>query len=213
MRPTASTDFYGRLETHITVRCADIAIPALVTWGREHEMKCTHIVLDRGNSASQPMLTRHARGTLSAERAAAAKFARDIQADGYQVVRIKIEAVPDNAGVPQEDSDAPDHGPERYFEHHVKLVLAVDADLALLAKLVERHGARLSRNALRVRPDNLAERFVTQRCHGVGRKSARRQLDELLVDLASIGYRPIEIDEEFVIYDSNLALDAGWIEG
>jgi hypothetical protein len=81
-----------------------------------------------------------------------------------------------------------------------------------LAALAARHGAHLSRNALRRRDDGVQERFVTQRCAAVGRPAARRLLDGLLAALAAAGHTALGVEEEFVAHDSNLALDAGWIE-
>jgi hypothetical protein len=133
-------------------------------------------------------------------------------AGGFVVTRIKIEAATENAGVPQSDDDGATHAAERYFEHHVKLLLDADADLAPLAEIAEHHASHLSRNTLRRRDDGRQERFVTQRCFRVGRVSARRAMKGLLDALKSAGYTIIDAEEEFVVYDSDLSLDAGWIE-
>ena len=85
------------------------------------------------------------------------------------------------------------------------------ADLLAVAELAERHKAHLSRNALSAQSDGYHERFVTQRCLAVGRDEARQQL-QVLLDTIRLQRHPIlKIEEEFVVYDSNLALDAGWI--
>jgi hypothetical protein len=186
-------------------------IEALRRWGGEHGVKCLHIVLDRGVSASQPMLTRWGRGDLAGQLQIAGALGRSLEAEGFPVTRIKIEAAVGNPGVPQSDAEARDHPAERYFEHHVKLLLEDGADVSPLVEVAERHNAHLSRNALRVRDDGRRERFVTQRCRPVGRAEARRRLDGLLDALAPLGHPILEIEEEFVVYDSNLAIDEGWI--
>ena len=53
-------DFAGHFETHFTLRLDGTAgVEELRNWGAAHGLKCLHIILDRGASASQPMLTRH----------------------------------------------------------------------------------------------------------------------------------------------------------
>jgi hypothetical protein len=206
-------DFAGEFETHLTVALTDVErdVAALRAWGAGRGLKCTHIVLARGRSASQPMLTREGRGTLAGERAAATALAADLAAAGFTVTRVKIEASPLNSDVPRTDTDGRGHPDERYFEHHVKLSLDPTADLDALTTLARRHDAHLSRNALRARDDGRQERFVTQRCHGVGLETARGRLAALLRALHDDHYGVLEHEAEFVVYDGNLALDDGWI--
>ena len=105
---------------------------------------------------------------------------------------MKIEASPLCAGVPRDDAAAATEPAGRYFEHHVKLLLAPDADTARLVGLAMRHAAHVSRNALRAREDGRLERFVTQRCHRVGRPEARRRFEALLAALTGNGYEVID---------------------
>ncbi|MFH8385463.1 hypothetical protein ACH4E7_31775 [Kitasatospora sp. NPDC018058] len=136
---------------------------------------------------------------------------------GFTVLRAKIEATPWADGVPASDEDAVPHGPGRYFEHHVKLLLpapapaAGPARLAELTELAVRHGAHLSRNPRRVREDGQREWFVTQRCRLVGLNTAGRRLEALLRDLAAAGHEVASVEREFVVVDSDEALDTGWI--
>jgi hypothetical protein len=195
----------GEFETHITVRMGDAtAIGPLRQWGEQHGWGCVHILLARGDCASQPMLTQRARGTLASVRAAAETCARALEAAGFAVTRIKIEVAAD-AAIPSPEE------PDRYFEHHVKLLLSPDAELQALAAIAERHGAHLSRNALRSRPDSFQERFVTQRCYSRGRREARSRLETLLAELTPLGHPVLDVEEEYTVYDSNIAVDAGWI--
>ena len=73
--------------------------------------------------------------------------------------------------------------------------------------------AAASRNARRIRDEGGHERFVTQRCGGVGRDAAGHRLDALLRALAGAGHAAVEVEREFVVYDDNPAVDAGWIDG
>jgi len=200
-------------ETHLTVRPGGAAdLPSLLAWAQAHGLKCTHIVLERGASASQPMLTKRGQGSLAEERAAATEIARALAEAGFPVTRIKIEVPPWATAVPLSAAEAQMQPPGRYFEHHLKLLLAPEAITAALTEIILPHGAHLSRNAMKQREDGYQERFVTQRCTGVGRAEAHAALEALLRGLAPLGYPILDIEEEFVVYDSNLALDAGWIQ-
>ena len=206
-------DFIGEFETHVTVRADEEAnVDRLRAWARRRNLKCTHIILARGTAASQPMVTRRGRGHLDAEHAAAAELADALRTEGFDITRIKIEAAPGTSGVPASTDQARKHPRERHFEHHVKLLLDAGVDIRALTALAQLHAAHVSRNALRRRDDGREERFVTQRCFGVGRTRARARLDALVEALKLHGYPIIDVEEEFVVYDSNVALDAGWIE-
>lgn len=206
-------EFEGEFETHITVRAADHAcVDALKGWAGRRHLKFHHIVLDRGLTPSQPMISRRGRGGLSGELAVADELRRRLAADGFAVSRIKIEAAPGNRDLPATDAEAVAHHRGRYFEHHIKLALDRDEDLAILTSLACEHDAHLSRNALRVRDDGRLERFVTQRCYAVGQPSARGRLDALLAALVEGRHAIISIEEEFVVHDSAPDVDAGWLD-
>lgn len=206
-------DFEGDFESHVTVRADGPGGPeALAAWAAARGLKFTHIELARGRTVSQPMVTRQGRGLLRHELDRTRALAGELAGAGFAVTRVKLEAAPWSRGVPLSDDHGASAAPDQYFEHHVKLVLADDADLGMLAAMASAHSAHLSRNARRVRPDGRRERFVTQRCRGVGGASARARLDALLSALTQAGYDVVEVEEEYVVYDSDLSVDAGWIE-
>jgi hypothetical protein len=196
----------GPFESHLTL-AATAPLEALAGFAAQRGVKLTHIVLAAGVSPSQPMLTRHARGALKTEVAALESLAAACAAAGFAVTRLKIEVESDHPAAPMTAEEATDAA--RYFEHHLKLLLPRDADVSPLLAVARAHHAHLSRNALRTRADGRQERFVTQRCHHATRSEAAAELAGLRRALA--GYSVLETEEEFVIYDSNLALDAGWI--
>jgi hypothetical protein len=186
--------FEGLFESHLTVEPTDDD-ERLGALAARHGAKYTRIVLDRGSSPDQPMVTIRGRGTLDEQRALTADWTRRLRGAGFPVSRAKIEAAPDNVGIPQ-TGDLPDGC---YFEHHVKLVLADDAGMAAVRAVSERHAAHVSRNARRVLADGRCERFVTQRCYDAGQPEARRRLAALVDELSAAGHRPTEIEEEFVV--------------
>ncbi|MCT9104341.1 hypothetical protein N4G69_01620 [Streptomyces mirabilis] len=197
-------------ETHVTVRCDSAAeSERLRRWAAAAGVKLTHIVLARGRMPSQPMLTLPGCPSYAEEAARAADVAARLRADGFAPVRIKIESAPWAPEVPREPC-----GGERYFEHHVKVLLEAGADLGSLAARVVPHGAHLSWNARRVRGGGRHERFVTQRCRGVDAEGAGRALERLLGELRGLevgGLEVVDVEREFVLYDSDVSVDDGWI--
>ncbi|WNI21354.1 hypothetical protein [Streptomyces sp. ITFR-16] len=214
-------EFKGEFETHLTVRldagaggAADdtAEFARLEQWARALGLKLTRILLDRGATPDQPMLTEGGRGSLTALRAAARLRSEALASAGFPVVRVKIEAAPWNEDVPRTAAEAAALSPVCHFEHHIKLLLRDGPDLALARAVAGRHSAHLSRNARRTVTGGRHERFVTQRCRGVGRPGARTELDALLASLNSAGLDVLECEEEFVVYDDCPAVDAGWME-
>lgn len=203
----------GDFEIHITAYAHQAE--ALSAFAAEHGVKFVHIVLDRGAFASQPMLTLPGRGTLTDQYAAVRDWRRKLDAAGIRPCRCKIELVPWGVGVPGSDEQAAAEPAGRYFEHHLKLLLpaATVADLVALADLVAPHGARLSRNARRERADGGQERFVTQRCHAVGRATAQRRLDALVETVRAAGHEVLAVEQEYVVSDSHVHHDRGWLDG
>jgi hypothetical protein len=198
--------FDGLFESHLTVEPG--ADDGKLQWLAErHGAKYTRIVLDRGARPDQPMITVRGQGSLADQRVLTAEWARRLHAAGFPVSRAKIEAAPTNAGIPQ-TADLPAGS---YFEHHAKVVLGREDAVPAVRAISERHAAHVSRNARRAVAGGRHERFVTQRCHDAGQPEARRRLAALVADLTAAGYPPVEVEEEFVVVDSNLALDDGWI--
>jgi hypothetical protein len=204
--------FEGEFETHVTVHCDGTELDRLAAWSGADGLKLTHIVLGRGRVRSQPMLTVTGSGTLADRRGAASALAGRLAEAGFDVVRTKIEATPWTRGVPADDTAALVLGPGFYFEHHIKLLLEPDADREALAASVTPHGAHLSWNARRVGGSGSHQRFVTQRCHGVGAATAHGKLDALCAMLRS-RYQVVSVHREFVVFDSDATLDDGWIPG
>ncbi|WP_237304901.1 hypothetical protein [Streptomyces qaidamensis] len=192
-------------ESHVTVRCAGPdEVARLRRWAAAGGFKLTHIVLARGRMRDQPMLTLCGSASYAEEFRRAREVTARLRADGFEPVRVKIESSPWAPEVPRRPC-----ADGRYFEHHVKLLLAPDADLARLTARVLPHGAHLSWNARRVRAGARHERFVTQRCRGVDAEGAGRELERLLTELG--GYEVLGVEREFVLHDSDVSMDDGWL--
>lgn len=204
--------FTGPFETHITVSVKDLEeIEKLRQWSYSKGLKCLHILLDRGFTPSQPMLTQWGEGRLSDELDRVKKLCQVLQAEGFTIVRIKTEVAADHPSVPQGAADALNYTKYQYFEHHIKVLLPPLKSLNPLIERVEPYCAHLSRNALKMQQDSYQERFITQRCRGVGRQEAKEQLKHLLQAIADLNIPILDIEQEFVVYDSNFELDRDWI--
>ncbi|MRH93071.1 hypothetical protein GFY24_37590 [Nocardia sp. SYP-A9097] len=210
---TAPPIFQGDFEAHLTVRVADeTSLTALERHAVAQDLKFTHIRLARGRVRDQPMLTARYSGTFSSVRDSVAELVARMTGAGFPLLRTKIESTPWTIGVPATDTAAVALGSSYYFEHHVKLLLATDVDSALLTAIAIAHAAYLSANARRVRSDRRAERFVTQRCRAVGEPTAAARLAALSADLAGGPYEILSVEREFVVFDSDESVDAGWID-
>ncbi|MGW1914930.1 hypothetical protein ACWCQS_30435 [Streptomyces sp. NPDC002076] len=193
-------------ETHVTVRCAGPAeTKRLRGWAEAAGLKLTHIVLARGRMQDQPMLTLAGSASYAEQSARADRTVAALRSAGFAPVRVKTESVPWAPEVP----DGPCGGGQ-YFEHHVKLLLDAETDLASLTARVVPHGAHLSWNARRVCEDGRHERFVTQRCRGVRDAAAEQALRLLLSELG--GFEVLSVEREFVLHDSDESVDEGWLE-
>jgi hypothetical protein len=173
----------SRYEIHLTVS-ADASDDRLRSWAAGRGVKYTRIVLDRGEYSSQPMLSCLSDGTPATAEADARRTASELRSSGFPVTRLKVEAAASGSEAPKSAAEAGSQ-PGLYFEHHVKLLLPAGTDLDLVRVIAARHGAHLSRNARRVRDDGVEERFVTQRCYGLGRPEAAAELAGLLDALAA----------------------------
>jgi hypothetical protein len=211
--PVSSLAFTGAFETHVTLAAPpDGADDEVALFAVRLGAKFVHIVLDRGRTPSQPMLTVTGSGTRRAQIEASGDLVRGLVGAGFRVVRVKVEAAPGNEDIPADDAAAGRLGDSMYFEHHVKVVLDEDPADGVLAALLGRFGARLSRNARRHRADGKAEWFATQRCYRSGLPRASARLDSLVSALTEAGWPPVEVEREFVVYDSAPAVDDGWLE-
>ncbi|WP_042426385.1 hypothetical protein [Streptacidiphilus anmyonensis] len=211
----ADQGFSGPFEAHLTVGCDDTAeLARLDVWAARAGLRATHIVLARGRTPSQPMLTLRGRGAFDEQLAESRRVSDALARDGFHVRRVKLEVSPWADGVPTADDEQACRlaSAGLYFEHHIALRLERGSDLGALAVLVTPHQAHLSWNARKVGVDGVERRFVTQRCHGVGRETAGARLEILLASLRRAGHRWEDVEREFVVHDSDAAVDDGWID-
>jgi hypothetical protein len=209
----ADSSHRGTFESHVTTEAADAASrQRFRDVCRRLGIKCVLIELPDGTTPSQPMTACYHHGAIGEVLAEVAAICHGLRAADFPITRVKLEAVATNEGIPDSDEEAAHRPAGDYFEFHVKLLLSADADLGALASCCGRHSARLSRNALKTEQDGRAERFVTLRLYGVGRRTAFARQGALERDLVAAGFAVVNRQREYTIFDSAESLDAGWID-
>jgi hypothetical protein len=201
----ASSDVF---ELHITV-AQTVDLTAFKSFCYKAGIKA--LVIDLGAELPvQPMTCSRITGSFS-EAMLEAQRLRDVLTNaGFEVIRMKLEAAPWNAGVPESDAQAQKAPSGNYFEHHTKLKLPKTANLRLLEMLCESNNAHLSRNAFKVFTDGTSERLITQRHYGLGFASASLRFTAFLAVLKSFDFKVQKTISEYCVFDSNLELDAAW---
>jgi hypothetical protein len=200
----------GVYEAHVTVAACNVQ--AFREACAELGVKCIAIELPQGAVPVHPMTASFHRGALIDVQREVNAVARELVRRGFDVTRTKIEAHGRASGAPETDDEARLALAAGYFEYHVKLALPADADLRALAERLRASGAVLSRNAHKgADRDGLVERFVTLRAHGVGRTTAEGRFSALCEEIDRLGLVVRNRIREYTVFDSNVALDAGWI--
>lgn len=195
-------------EAHVTVTADDReTVARFAETCRALGIKSILIELPEGATPVQPMTATHHRGPFEAALAEARAVAARLTEAGFQVVRVKVEALGRAPEAPETDAEAALR-PDRYFELHGVVALAPGDDGGPLAALVAPFGARLSANALEGKG---GRRYLTQRVYGAGRATAEARFAALLAAVRAAGYPLSRVRRELTVYDSNLALDAGWV--
>jgi hypothetical protein len=204
-------DYTGTFEAHITVNAANLGDRKKFSQlCQALGVKCILIELAQGVMRSQPMTASYHHGTCKNVLIDVQRLAQKLLEAGFEVTRIKIEAMVNNHDVPVTDEQAQALPATNYFEFHVKVTLPTSEDLQVLRKYCLEHNAHLSTNALKHSVDGQQQRFITMRVYSVGRHSAQARFYTLLSALKQKGLKLSQAQQEYTVYDSNLNLDAGW---
>ena len=200
----------GSYECHITV-CSDSeqTLKRFEAFCLQFDLKPLIIMLDSGHTPRHPMLSKvyHDKPEIAWKKIQ--KVIADLNSEGFQVDRLKLEAGFLNLNIPELDSEMKDLTEMHYFEFHVKLELPIDFDVQSLRKQVKQFQGHLSANSL-WKNDKVQYHFITQRIKNLGKVNAEKQLNQLLTFLSQKELKLVKTVREFNIYDSNLSLDSGW---
>jgi hypothetical protein len=213
----------GAFEAHITVDCgldSDSTIDKLKAACENTKFKLIFIELDstqKQGKLEQLMTSSYHCGEYPAivkqiEEEAYAHF-RD-----FTVVRIKIEALASNEGVPATKIDKRLFWDEKsnYFEFHHKFLVdesSQDQTLQNLKTVCQKSRdvrLHISRNAFkRISPTQL-NYMVTMRVFDGGREEALEANGKAVEYLTSEKFAPLKTVREFVVYDTHIELDQYW---
>lgn len=137
-----------------------------------------------------------------------------------EVVRIKLEALATQPGIPLRSNDAramqERTGFDHYFEFHVRLAgdptPERDAELqALAGELTRELGVKIpfSCNDMGAK----TQRFLNARTYGLGLEESQRDvIDRITAAVTDRGYAVQKVISEYGVFDTNKALDRGWLE-
>ena len=189
-------------EIHLTTTALPPAKLAGFVAACEHlSAKPLLIELARGTHPTQPMLSKVVQApSLAAALAAATADAEYLHSCHLPPTRAKLETRADCAFLA-----TPANGPAftPYFEWHGKVPYRQTTDLLALCEI---HQAHLSVNALR---GESATRFVTLREFGLA-ATFQARVARLVAELQT-QWPLLKQESECCLYDSNQALDAGWL--
>jgi hypothetical protein len=225
MAPDPAEHVTGSFEIHIFVEPFDPSPAQAEAFGAACRgapapMKALLLRLDYVGRGFVGVLqsSRYVQGDVALAREAARADAEVLRRAGFTVIREKVEAVAQDDGVPQDAADAARSPKDRYFEFHVLIdglqQPLTPEDMAALRGLAATFSARLqspvplSYNALKP-----SQRFLNLRARGVGLQQAMVPVEALKQAVAELG--PIAVKKviaEYICFDSNRAVDNGWLE-
>lgn len=133
----------------------------------------------------------------------------------FEVVRLKLEAMAENPGIPLSDAQAKEIPGDSYFEYHIKVDAPVspenDEALKHLArKLTETLGIKIPFSCNNMRGKN--QRFLNARTYGMGLEASSAVVEKICAAIREQGFPVGKVIREFIVFDTNKALDQGWLE-
>ena len=198
-------------EIHVTVNyCKGITVADFEKVCKELGVKAIHIELPYGNAPSHLITGSFHKGPFEKVKAEAKGLASELSNRGFNVTRIKIEAMIRNSLVPPNDEVAKSSDPSSYFEFHVKVAVDEHTDLKHLMDQCVDFGVHLSRNASNKMADGVVMHFATLRVHQRGREAAVAFFQQFLSHLRGLDYKLSNILQEYTVFDTNIRLDDGW---
>ena len=133
----------------------------------------------------------------------------------FEVVRLKLEAVAADPGVPQTDAEAEAMPGDTYFEYHIKVRGEPSAEndailKALGRELSEALGIKIPFSCNNLRGKN--QRFLNARTYGLGYARSTEVVQRIVDAVEARGFEVSKVIREFVVFDTNKGLDSGWLE-
>ncbi|BAU80248.1 conserved putative ankyrin repeat-containing protein [Tokyovirus A1] len=214
-----SCNIKGLFEIHVTVDNLDVV--DLLFYCKQKNYKAIFACSGRGsdNTQSQAMMSKWCSGTSDVAIQKANSIAKDLSESGFSVLRVKVEAMQCNEGVPATKEDAKKCILGTYFEFHLKYPprecrlenekLFEDACL-VSAKIKSECEFKfgVSTNILSQKVGSL----FTIRVFDSWKEEAQSIKDQFLDGLKELGYRSNDgIQQEWAFFDTDKTIDDGWL--
>ncbi len=220
--------YTGFFEAHITLalntnvgnidRYVDEKISAFKLLCENLNIKPIHITLARGDTPTQIMTSSIHEGNFEVIKNEVMQIAQTLLTNQYAISRIKIEAHPENIGVPNTTNDIMHTQKDNYFECHFKILLeniedktTKDKTWENLKNICEKHTAHLSQNAFKTQENGNQERFITQRIYAIGKQEAYKSFQILENALIKAGFQIAKKIVEYCVFDDNESIDKNWL--
>ena len=133
----------------------------------------------------------------------------------HPVIRLKLEAVALNPGVPQTPEAEQQVPGDCYFEYHIKIAADPTPENDAILKALAGELTRSLGVAIPFSCNNTPtkhQRFLNARTYGMGAVASARVVDRICEAIRDRGFETRKVIREFTVFDSNKALDAGWLE-
>lgn len=187
-------------ETHITVEPHDVS--RWQTLCEKLKIKPLLIELSSGDYPLHLMCSAPFSGSEADFRTYLVSLERQIRQSGFSILRVKPETLLDQAGFVK--------GPIAYYECHIKLLLEKNAVRHFL-RFSQEHGLHPSRNLLYGDDGEVEKWYLTTRLYNGSIAEARRRFRKAFLETKRI-FPAEKISTECAVWDTNPALDTGWIE-
>ncbi len=204
----------GLFELHVTVDCSDVgAFSQFCQKMDKPKLKPVVIELPYGENQKQVMTSNWVVGSYEKACGILQQVTKLVSSQGYSISRSKIEALASTKGVPETSEQVTTFPESNYFEFHAKVVIPDEkmSRIEELSKLALSKNAHLSKNGLKQEKPGLNARFVNLRVSLKPKNEAFKLRDELVQALNEADWQTEKVQSEYVVYDSNLKYDQGWM--
>lgn len=133
----------------------------------------------------------------------------------FEVIRLKLESLATNEGVPQTDEESKLIPGDTYFEYHIKIK---NAPMSEESDNVLKNLSYQLTDDLKIRVpfscNNLKDyqRFLNARTYHIGFENSFAKIEKVKAAIEDKGYEVERVISEFIVYDTNKKLDTGWLE-
>lgn len=133
----------------------------------------------------------------------------------FEIARLKLEAVAANPGVPQTDEQARAIPGDTYFEYHIKIKAPATPEndeilKALASQLTDELGVKIPFSCNNMHGKD--QRFLNARTYNMGFERSNALVDKIVEAIEAKGFEVSKVIREFIVFDTNKALDKGWLE-